>query len=43
MEIKIENLEKLVADADQILLTPEAEDVLVQLLDIQEQIEVAID
>lgn len=43
MEIKIENLEKLVEDADQILLTPEAEQVLVQLLDIQEQVETAID
>ena len=43
MEIKIENLEKLVADADQILLTPEAESVLLQLLDIQEQVEAAID
>lgn len=39
MEIKIERLEKLVADADQIFIEPEGEEVLVEILEIQKQVE----
>jgi hypothetical protein len=42
MKIDIEKLEKLVTDADKIFLTADGEDVLVQLLDIQKQVELAI-
>lgn len=42
MEIKIENLNQLVADADKILIQPEAEKVLIELLNLQDQIEQAI-
>lgn len=42
MKIEIEKLDNLVQKADQILIKPEAEKVLIQLLNIQEQVEVAI-
>ena len=42
MEIKIENLDKLVAEADKIIITADAEKVLLELLDLQEQIENAL-
>lgn len=41
--IEIENLSKLVADSGKIFLTSDAEDSLVQLLEIQKQVEDAID
>lgn len=41
-QIDIEKLAKLKAEADKIFLSPEGEDVLVQLLEIQEQVEEAI-
>jgi hypothetical protein len=43
MLIEIEKLDSLVSDADKIFITPEAEEVLLQLLDLQKQIEGAID
>lgn len=43
MEIKIEKLTELKAEADKIFLTPEGEEVLVQLLQLREQVELAID
>ena len=43
MQIIIENLDKLVSEADTIFLKPEAEEVLVQLLEVQQKIEQAID
>ena len=42
MNIDIERLDNLVSNADQILIRPEAEQVLLQLLDIQEQVESAL-
>ena len=42
MTIDIEKLDKLLVDADKIFLTPEGEKVLVQLLELQDQIELAI-
>jgi hypothetical protein len=42
MIIKMENLENLVAEADKIVLDPRAEDVLIKLLDLQEQVEKAL-
>jgi hypothetical protein len=43
MEINIEELQKLTNEADKIFLTPEGEDVLIKLLDIQKQVEQAVD
>ncbi len=43
MQINIESLDKLATDADKIFLTPDGEAVLIQLLDIQKQVEDAID
>lgn len=43
MHIELEALEKLVVDSDKIFLTPEGEEVLVKLLEIQKQVEDAID
>lgn len=43
MIIKIEELDKLVVDADKIFLTPEGEKVLLQLLELRDQIELAVD
>ena len=43
MEIKVEKLSKLVKKADEIFLTAEGEEVLVQLLEIRDQVEKAID
>ena len=43
MKIDIDKLEKLIVDSDKIFLTPEGEDVLIQLLDIRDQVENAID
>lgn len=43
MEIKIEKLEQLKLEADKIFLSAEGEKVLVELLDIQKQVEEAID
>ena len=43
MIIKIEELDKLVVEADKIFLTPEGEKALVQLLDLRDQVEAAID
>ena len=43
MNIEIEKLSKLVADADKIFIEPEGEEVLIQLLEIQKQVEDAID
>lgn len=43
MKIDIEKLDNLVAEADKIFFTPEGEAVLEQLLDIQAQVELAID
>jgi len=43
MNIEIENLEQLTAEADKIFLTPEGENTLVKLLDIQKQVERAIE
>jgi type III secretory pathway component EscV len=43
MEIKIENLAKLTAEADKIFLEPDGEETLIKLLDIQKQVEHAID
>jgi hypothetical protein len=42
MEIRIENLDKLVAEADKIFFSPEAEDTLVQLLEVQKQVDEAV-
>lgn len=42
MNIDIEKLEKLVEDSDQIMLEPEGEKVLVQLLELQDKINAAI-
>src|SRR3990167_6514442 len=42
MQIDIEKLEKLKAEADKIFLAPEGEEVLVQLIEIQEQVDEAI-
>lgn len=42
MEIQIEKLEKLVKDADKIVLSQEAEETLIQILQIQEQVEHAV-
>ena len=42
MNIDIEKLKKLTADADKIFISPEGEEVLVQLIEIQEQVEEAI-
>lgn len=41
-QIDIDKLEELVADSDKILLKPEAEDTLVKLLQIRDQVEAAI-
>lgn len=43
MNIDIEKLAQLTAEADKIFLTPEGEEVLVKLLEIQKQVELAID
>lgn len=43
MEIKVEKLEELVANADQIFISPEGEETLIQLLDLQSQVEQAIE
>ena len=43
MKIDIDKLEKLVVDSDKIFLTPEGEEVLMQLLEIRQQVEDAID
>lgn len=43
VKIEMGNLAKLVAEADLIFLKPQAENTLVQLLDLQVQIEAAID
>lgn len=42
-QIDIEKLKELTADAGKIFLTPKGEDVLVQLLEIQKQVEEAIE
>lgn len=42
MQIDIEKLDNLIADAANVLIKPEAEEVIIQLLDIQEQVETAI-
>jgi hypothetical protein len=42
MNIDIEKLKKLTADADKIFISPEGEEVLIQLLAIQEQVDEAI-
>ncbi len=41
--IDIETLDQLVVDADKIFLTPDGEKTLVKLLEIQKQVELAID
>lgn len=43
MTIDLEQLDNLVADSDKIFLSAEAEQVLMKLLDIQKQVEEAID
>lgn len=43
MTIDIEKLDKLLVEADKIFLTPEGEKVLIQLLELREQVELAID
>jgi hypothetical protein len=43
MTIDIENLTQLVAKADEIVFSPEGEETLLKLLELQEQIEAAID
>lgn len=43
MNIEIEKLAQLTAEADKIFLNPEGEEVLVKLLEIQKQVELAID
>lgn len=43
MQVEIEKLEQLTVEADKIFLTPEGEETLVKLLDIQKQVEQAID
>jgi hypothetical protein len=43
MEIKIEKLKKLTEQAGKIFITPDGEKVLLQLLDLQDQVEAAID
>jgi hypothetical protein len=43
MEIKIEEVEKLKIDSDKIFLSAEGERTLIQLLEIQKQVEEAID
>lgn len=43
MEIKIEAVEGLVAEADKILLTGEAENVIIKLLELEKQIEAGLD
>lgn len=43
MTIDIEQLDKLIVDADKIFLTPEGEKVLIQLLELKDQVESAID
>ena len=43
MKIDIDQLDKLVIEADKIFLTPEGEKVLVKLLEIRQQVEDAID
>jgi hypothetical protein len=43
MQINIEQIDNLVADADKVFINPEAEDVLLQLLDIKDQVDAAID
>ena len=43
MKIDIDQLEKLVVEADKIFLTPEGEKVLIKLLEIRQQVEDAID
>lgn len=43
MKIDIDKLDKLVVDSDKIFLTPEGEEVLIQLLEIRQQVEDAID
>lgn len=43
MNIDIEKVKDLVGEADLILIKPEAENVLLQLLDLKDQIEAAID
>jgi hypothetical protein len=42
MEIKIENLNKLVKDADKIFMTPDGEKVLLDLLELQDRVAEAI-
>lgn len=41
--IDIEKLDKLTAEADKIFITPEGEEVLIQLLEIQDQVNAAIE
>jgi hypothetical protein len=43
VKINVEKLDQLKADADKIFLLPDGEKALVQLLDIQKQVEAAID
>ncbi len=43
MTIDTEKLGALLVDSDKIFLTPEGEDVLIQLLDVRQQVEDAID
>ena len=43
MKIEIDKLEKLIVDSNKIFLTPEGEEVLIQLLEIRQQVEDAID
>ena len=43
MQINIEKLSKLVLEADKIFIDPSGEDVLVQLLELQGQVETAIE
>lgn len=43
MQINIEKLKDLIQDADKIFLGPEGEEVLLQLLEIEKQVELAIE
>lgn len=43
MNINIENLDNLKLKADKIFISPEGEEVLIQLLDLRQQVEDAID
>jgi hypothetical protein len=43
MTIDLEELDKLITEADKIFLTPEGENVLLKLLEIKQQVEEAID